>query len=93
MFLPHPVNGAHSNRHDTALRRGVTGAREVNPAKPDREAQRPQGGQACASPHGDGRENKTSARQVVPPIRQMAVTFAPQAHTRGELPGGFGGRV
>ena len=37
MFLPHPVNEAQSNRHDTASRRGVTGARGVNPAKPDRE--------------------------------------------------------
>lgn len=30
------VNGAQSNRHDTASRRGVTGARGVNPVKPCR---------------------------------------------------------
>mgnify|MGYP006902030021 CR=1 FL=1 len=39
MFLPHTVNEAHSNRHDNPMlhRDGVTGARGVNPAKPDRE--------------------------------------------------------
>ncbi len=67
MFLPHPVNGAHSNRHDIPMlhRDGVTGARVVNPAKPDRGAQRPQSGPACASPHGAGCENEESARQVL----------------------------
>ena len=62
---PQLVNVAHSRRHDTASRRGVTGAREVNPAKPHRGAQRPQSEQACVSPHGAGRENEKSDRQAL----------------------------
>ncbi|MCZ7592704.1 MAG: hypothetical protein M5U15_11425 [Kiritimatiellae bacterium] len=59
------MNGARSNRHNTASRRGVTGVRVVNPVKRDRRAQRLQSGQACASRSTDGRKNEKSDRQVL----------------------------
>ncbi len=69
MFLPHPVNGAPCNRHDNPMlhRDGVTGARGVIPAGPDRGwPARPQRQPARASRSGAGRENKKSARQARP---------------------------
>ncbi len=103
MFLPHPVNGAQSNRHDTASRRGVTGARGVNPAEPDRGAERPQSGPDRASRSGAGRENEKSDRQALAAeeangrddwngAAASAKGYGGPS-TRGELPGGFGGHV
>jgi len=95
MFLPHPVNGAQSNRHDTAFRRGVTGARGVNAAKPDREGPeaRPQRRPARASRSGAGRENEKSARQVLPPEKRMATSLHRRRTLAAICPAASGGRV